>query len=133
MITIKKLENLKSGDQVLLDTPIWTDETYVLCDKYKSPKYPVISNNGEQQRALGMGKFISAKEEKQDPNSTETVYMFKSMTGGSLTIKESSAKDTIKAFNLRKIDSNNPKWNPELSSFGEDIGDMLSSLEKIFG
>lgn len=103
-ITEADIENLKAGQGVLINSPLF----------------------GEETAYLG----IILEDDEQEDEKNKTSYLFLSSNEGDYDLKK---EDLLKeVWNIRLIDETHTKFNKELSkeaiSYSDDFNEMLKKL-----
>jgi hypothetical protein len=131
---ILNINELSSGDIILLKTPMGDDTLASVIGIHPTIKYPIRDGNGNNPYRTKRdqdGKMIIITPESEggsdDDKINEVSIMFH---GGSCMVDET---DTLSDFNIRLISEDHPKYDKVQSDNANKISDMINMFANAFG
>jgi len=135
-LLITDLPKLVIGESQVISNIFIKNSVHILVSISKTAMYPIIRSDGKKCRSLGVIngeiKYATPEEDGFDPNYEENEYFFIGQIGDTLSLSDSSAKETISSFNIRKIDKDHPRYDNKLKHENETMIKLLKAVKNDF-
>ena len=125
---IKKIEDFKSGDVVLVRVPMFPEDSVgTVTAITPTDKYPFTESKSGKKGRMENRKTIYAEDEGCTGDE-----MIKELDiwieGGSVHITE---MDDIESFNVRRISEDHPKYDKDIAKAGSMMGNIFSEMAQV--